>query len=66
MRLFVAEYGTFRQGFQANTGKIILLEGNNQTTIAENLNFPNGIYQESGGDLYVTSLAGSVLKLAKN
>lgn len=65
-KLFLVEYGLFgQQGFQASTGKIILLEGGSQTTIADNLNFPNGIYQEAGGTLYVTSLAGSILKLTK-
>lgn len=65
-KIYLVEYGSFgSQGFQASTGKIIMLENNVSTTIAENLNFPNGICIGSDGALYVTLIGGSVVKLSE-
>jgi len=66
-KIYLVEYGHFgSQGFQANTGKIIILEINVSTTIAENLNFPNGICIGGDDALYVTLMeGGSVVKLSE-
>ncbi len=66
MKYYVVEYARFSQGFQRNTGNVILLEGNERTVIAENLNYPNGICLDNAGNLYVASTDGRIFKLTKN
>ncbi|MEM7380697.1 MAG: ScyD/ScyE family protein [Bacteroidota bacterium] len=65
-KYFLLEYASFgQQGFQSRTGKVTRFEGNEQTVIAEQLNFPNGICIGNNNELYVTSKDGSILRISE-
>jgi hypothetical protein len=64
----VLHYGTFgAMGFNANTGSLMIVNGNASTVIVDGLNMPAGLKQINNHSWYVTSMGdGTLLKVDYN